>query len=793
MKTLLIQFAFLIFLSNLSLAQEMNYKRVKIFATDKQFQELVNQGLSIDHGIRKSNKYIIAEISSEELNIIKSSNLKFDILIDDLVFYYQHQNDGIDIKSIKKSFISSIDCNNFNNYPVPQNFDLGTYAGFFRYQEMLDNLDSMASKYPNLIKARSPIDTMHTIQGRDVFWLKISDNPNASEPEPKILYDAIHHAREPTSMSEVIYYMWYLLENYATNPDIKYLVDNTEMFFIPCVNPDGYIHNETLTPNGGGMWRKNRRNNGNGTFGVDPNRNYGYMWVGTGSSANSNSDSYRGTAPFSEPENRMMKFMCETNNFTIAVNAHSFGNYLIHPWGHNTDSLPPDSNIFRRYSAEMVRENGYLTGTGLETVGYFTNGDSDDWMYGEQTTKPKIFSMTPEVGANVSPSGFWPPATQIIGMCQNATSMNLMGAKLITSFAQVKDKSPYNISSLSYYQKLSVERLGYDITASYAVSLTPLQNVTSIGSTLNYAQLNLFDLHLDSIQVNLSNSIQDGDVFSFVINTNNGIHTYRDTITKVFGIGGNIFFDNCNGITNWNSNSTWGNSSTIFYSAPSSITDSPIGNYPDEFSSEIITSQTINLQNATSATLNFWARWNLEIGFDYTQVSASADSGLTWKPLCGLYTKNGNALQDFNKPIYDGFQNTWVQEKMSLDEFIGQSILIKFKLASDQGTTYDGFYFDDLSVKVFGDSTVSVNEISQFYENVIYPNPAQNNVSIQLGTEKYNMITIMDAIGNNVLVKNIFNEKTVSFNVSNLSNGMYYIKLSGLNENTKTSKFIIRK
>ena len=71
--------------------------------------------------------------------------------------------------------------------------------------------------------------------------------------------------------------MWYLLENYATNADIKATVDNTELFFVPCVNPDGYVYNQTTNPNGGGMWRKNRRNNGT-SFGVDINRNYGYNW-----------------------------------------------------------------------------------------------------------------------------------------------------------------------------------------------------------------------------------------------------------------------------------------------------------------------------------------------------------------------------------------------------------------------------------------------------------------------------------------------------------------------------------
>jgi murein tripeptide amidase MpaA len=93
-----------------------------------------------------------------------------------------------------------------------------------------------------------------------------------------MFFNAVHHAREPMSMSQLIFFMWHILENYNTDKDIKTLVNSTELYVVPCVNPDGYVYNQGTNPSGGGMWRKNRRNNGNGTFGVDPNRNYAYKW-----------------------------------------------------------------------------------------------------------------------------------------------------------------------------------------------------------------------------------------------------------------------------------------------------------------------------------------------------------------------------------------------------------------------------------------------------------------------------------------------------------------------------------
>ncbi|MBQ0741152.1 peptidase M14, partial [Aquimarina celericrescens] len=83
----------------------------------------------------------------------------------------------------------------------------------------------------------------------------------------EMLFTSLHHAREPIALSQNLFYMWYLLENYNSNPEIKTLVDNTELYFIPIVNPDGYIYNQQTNPNGGGYWRKNRRNNG-GSYGI---------------------------------------------------------------------------------------------------------------------------------------------------------------------------------------------------------------------------------------------------------------------------------------------------------------------------------------------------------------------------------------------------------------------------------------------------------------------------------------------------------------------------------------------
>jgi hypothetical protein len=76
----------------------------------------------------------------------------------------------------------------------------------------------------------------------------------------------------------------------------NYLIENHEFVFIIPANPDGFVYTQSDRD-----WRKNRRDNGDGTFGVDLNRNWDWNWASNGSTVTSNSQ-YRGTAPLSEPE-----------------------------------------------------------------------------------------------------------------------------------------------------------------------------------------------------------------------------------------------------------------------------------------------------------------------------------------------------------------------------------------------------------------------------------------------------------------------------------------------------------
>ncbi len=292
--------------------------------------------------------------------------------------------------------------------PGSRDIPYGSMGGYLTNSEVLQLLDDWAIQYPNLITQRMSIGS--TIEGRDIWAVKISDNPNQDENEPECAFDSLLHAREPAGMMTLIYFMQELLENYGTDPELTYLVDNREIWFIPVQNPDGYLYNQQTNPNGGGMWRKNRRNNG-GSYGVDLNRNYGFKWGydNYGSSPYPSDETYRGTSAFSEPETQASRDFTMAHPIVTNWNTHTYGNYYLCPFGY--DYVYPYGNdwtIFQEYLDDISANNGYAAGAASYLL-YQANGIAIDWHYAERN----IFSLTPEIG-----SSFWPSQSSILPLAE---------------------------------------------------------------------------------------------------------------------------------------------------------------------------------------------------------------------------------------------------------------------------------------------------------------------------------------------------------------------------------------
>lgn len=786
---------FLILFTSLNLsAQSPTYSRAKILLEDRDIKELSKLGIDFTEGEYRRGYSFTSDFSSDEIELVRQQGFKVEVLIQDVRQHYKDQNKTGNDKSAQTS---GAGCGvTERDYPTPVNFSLGSMAGYFTYDEMLALLDSMTSQYPNLITVKQSIGSGTTIEGRDIYYVKISDNANVDEPEPEVLYTALHHAREPGGMSNLIFYMYYLLENYTTDPEIQGLVQNTEMYFIPCVNPDGYIYNETTDPTGGGMWRKNRRDNQDGFFGIDLNRNYGYNWGfdDNGSSPNTFSETYRGTSGFSEPETQLMRDFVNDHEFKLALNYHTYGNLLIYAWGYEQNIYTPDSALFDNYGQLLTKYNGYKFGTANQTVNYVTNGSSDDWMYGEQVSKPKVMAMTPEIGTIAS--GFWAPSFEIIPNCKSNMFSNLTMAKLASKYGVAHDINDPYLTTLNGYIKFNFQALGLDTSGNFYVSIAPASSTfISAGNPIVYGNLMPLDESVDSIPYTLNPSVVPGDEVKYLIIVNNGLYNiYTDTITKYYGSPSVLFSSTGNNMNVWSAGSLWGTDNSHYLSAPSSISDSPGNPYISFFTNDLILAGQVSLTSSIHALLTFRARWEIETNWDYAQLSISTDNGTSWAPLCGKYTRECVGNPGFG-PVYDGFYSAWVREEISLNDYIGQNIKLKFSMISDGQVEHDGFFFDDL--KITSINTVGINDISNniisYLGNAI-PNPANDKVNISYNSSNNGFceFEVYDPVSRKVFSKSLDENKgQINLEVRNWDSGVYFYRITNAKGSSGFRKLVV--
>jgi len=722
----------LLFLMPVFLFSQQPYSRAAIHLNGLSPAELAAAGIDITHGIWEGGHTFTSEFSQWELEKLREAGFTADVLIEDVQAHYLRQNELLAQQLDLRSPEDSCDALAAKRYPfaTPEHFELGSMGGFYTYEEMLEQLDAMAAEYPHLISARQPVGEILTHEGRPVYWLRLSDNPEADEDEPELLLTALHHAREPNSLSQLIFFVWYVLENYEKDAEIRALLDHTEVYLVPCINPDGYIFNQTTNPNGGGFWRKNRRDNGDGSQGVDLNRNYGYEWAaGNGSSFSTGSDVYHGPDGFSEPETQAIRQLCLEHDFRIALNYHTFSNLLIYPW--TNSGLPtPDQDIFGPLAQEMSYQNAYRTGNIIETLNYLANGSSDDWMYGEQMEKGKIFAMTPEVGTS-----FWPTVNLIETNCLATMHMNLTALRAVHNFTLLDYPRIKYVSERELNLDYHLRRIGL-VDGPFILQLRPLSpNVASTGVPLAY-QLEHWEARSGSFPVVLSSDIRDGDEIALLLELDNGSWVRSDTLRWIYFDGTSGFLDNISSDGDWQQQQPgWGLTTEHYFSPPSSFTDSPGGDY-EPFSENYLTlNRKIFIPEPERATLSFKAQWDLSREQpDFAQVLLSVNGG-SFFPLCGKYTQRLYYAGTDWVPAYMNRIWPWVEEEISLAPYVqaGDSISIQFALASAGGIA-DGFYFDDLIINL-GETAVSgplTLAPGDFTAITVYPNPARDQVVVEL-------------------------------------------------------------
>ena len=776
--------------TQISFSQE-TYKRVTVNNTNQEtYQKLITQGVDLRCGAIHGDEKVTLELSQSELDILSRNGINFNVEVENLTDFYKkrikktYSKALVELEKEKektkalRSSISSATLDNFLEYTganeidwaVPTNFNLGSMGGCLTLSEAEAELDQMYALYPNLISPKqdasatnkttwgNPASTItnngltYTGQGtsrwnpKTIYYVRITGNENTT-PEgtrPQTLYTSMLHSREVSSLMGNIYFMWYLLENYDTDPAIKNLVDNNELYFIPVVNPDGLRWNEHVSSTGGAMQRKNLRPNTGGTGntstsrGVDLNRNFDYFWgsAGTGSSGTPTSDSYRGPSAFSEPESQILRDFVLARNFETCIMNHTYANGIPHPYGGNPTFVSGREDEMHKWHEDMTRYNRYISGATIFTP---ANGIADDWMVGGNTdgngstgSGQNILASTPEHGN----TGFWPLTTEIVPIAKRSMRISLMTAYHGGMYAKFHDLTQSSISLLTSNLKFGIERLG-QAASDFTLTVTPVSsNITSIATIPTQTGMSVLEQREVTAQMVLDGNIQPNDKIEYRIQLANGNGTvfYDINIEKYYQPTA-LLVDNPDTdlLSNWTTSGTWtaSNASGAAYSGTRAIKlgSNAISAYGNNDSRTITTATSYDFSNASEVLIQYYSKWDLERNFDFVEILGSTD-GTSWQSLIGKYNKpnattstnnahsaKGSSSYSFQSNdssglVYDGDQmDKWVMEEIVIDAtnnsfmYGATTAYIQFRFASDTNNRFEnysanaeGFFIDDFKI-----------------------------------------------------------------------------------------------
>jgi len=504
---------------------------------------------------------------------------------------------------------------------------------YHTYAETIAEMTTYVSAHPTIAR----FDTLGlSYEGRLILGVKISDNVGSDEDEPEVLVVGCHHARELMSVELPLYLMRRLLDGYGVDPLLTSLVDTREIWIVPIVNPDGYVY---VQNNSGGQpdnwWRKNRRPNADGSFGVDLNRNYGFNWGfdDLGSSGIPSSDVYRGTGPFSEPEAVAVRDFMARHAFRISMSFHSYGQLFLYPWGFAAIDTP-DNSVFQALGDSVAIQNGYRAGNPKNGAIYLTNGEMDDWVYGETGLKPRLFGFTFEMNT-FAQGGFYPNDTLIPSTC----ALNWGPMLTLLRFADEPRRAtpPARTAAPGFIAQGTSLTLQWTVPVPDPANPPVRHDVRRIDSVLR-----LFD--------NAESGVADWDSLGF----------------------------------SWSA-ARAASGARSYYSGA--------GN-----SRESILSGRATLDVAAGDSLVVKAFWDLETFYDYWYAEASQDGGGTWTPLPGDHTTEEDPFgYNQGSGITSTSGGAFVRAAFSLGSFVGKQIAVRFRCVTDGVTFGEGLYLDDIT------------------------------------------------------------------------------------------------
>jgi len=622
--------------------------------------------------------------------------------------------------------------------------DRGEYAS---YAELTADMQSWAADHSDIAKL---VSIGQSVYGREIWAMIISDNVDTEEFEPEVQWVGAHHGDETIGMAVCYYMIEYLLENYGTDPEVTWLVNEREITIIPMFNPDGYENGS--------------RYNGNGE---DLNRNY---LCPNGQNA--------GTA-FSEPETQALRTYDLATRPVTSLQFHSGAVYVNYLWDYTPNPTPDEPML-------ITISNGYGSRSGLPVTNgydwYQAIGSCQDWCY---QTRGEI-ATTIEVCTTKDP-----PSSQIDGIVDDNIPAMLYQARMsgrgirgMVTDAETGDpisatisipeigKDVYTDPDVGDYHRM-VEagtytvvctsdeyptQTVYNVSASLdtfvvvnfaldppprgsiagyirdesmsplegaLVELTDATGYSDESDATGYYEINYIPVGTHDVRASLSGYSSGEEL---------GVSVTDGTAASVdFTLAAPDFFDDIeSGLAEWTG--SWGTTTTTSHSPSTCMTDSPGGNYGSNDFETMTLATAIDLSSAEGAELSFWHRYDTESGYDYCYVQVSTNNGSTWT----------------NVATYDGNQSTWTEETIDLTSYVGASqFKIRFLLDSDGYIERDGWYVDDVLLAIEGPETGVDDFVPRELAISNFPNPfnPRTSVSFQMPSRGVADIRVYDAAG----------------------------------------------
>ncbi len=230
------------------------------------------------------------------------------------------------------------------------------YADFPTYEMMVGRLQAIAAKYPNIIRL---FTIGKSVQGRELLMVKISDNPGVEEVEPEFKYISSMHGDEITGRELTLNLIEEMASKYGSDAELTELINNTEIFIMPSMNPDGSHLKQ----------RANAKR-------IDLNRNFPEI-------VDQDANTTNGRAL----ETQLMMQFQVSRQFSLSANFHGGTIVANYPWDSRYDLHPLNDFIkelslgYSELNPEMRRSSEFEGGVTNGAAWYVVKGGMQDWSY----------------------------------------------------------------------------------------------------------------------------------------------------------------------------------------------------------------------------------------------------------------------------------------------------------------------------------------------------------------------------------------------------------------------------